>query len=124
MTPTEMQSDRQLIKLALVALGVMALLAGIVIAQEPTSRRPLEPPDTSSPRATIDTLIRLTTEGYGYWTSPQGRSHSNLVERMTVASQLVYCFDLSDIPPWLQDNVARETAVYLKEVFDRIELPP
>ena len=119
-----MQSDRQPIKLVLVTLGVMAMFAGIVFAQEPASRRPLEPPDTSSPRATIDTLIRLTTESYGYWTSPEHRSYHNMEERMAVGVQLAYCFDLDDIPPWLRDNVARETAVYLKEIFDRIEMPP
>jgi len=119
-----MSSDRQLIKLALVTLGLMAVLVGIVLAQEPGVRQPLEPPDTSSPRATIDTLIKLTTEGYGYWSSPEGRTYHNLAERAAVANQLAYLFDLRDIPPWLQDNVARETAVYLKEIFDRIELPP
>src|SRR5262249_28280966 len=65
-----------------------------------------------------------TTEGYRYWSGAQGRTYRNLAERTAVGSQLVYCFDLNDIPPWLQDNVARETAVYLKEVFDRIEMPP
>lgn len=119
-----MQSDRHLIKPAIATIGAMALLVGIVFAQEPTSRRPLEPPDTSSPRATIETVIKLTTEAYGYWSSKQGRTYHNLAERTAVGSQLVYCFDLNDIPPWLQDNVARETAVYLKEIFDRIEMPP
>jgi len=118
-----MQSDRHLIRRALWTAAVTALGVGIVLAQEPGVRQPLEPPDTSSPRATINTLIRLTTEGYGYWSSPGGRTRHNLAERTAVASQLSYCFDLHDIPPWLQDNVARETAVYLKEVFDRIELP-
>ncbi|HAB19366.1 MAG TPA: hypothetical protein DCE44_23415, partial [Verrucomicrobiales bacterium] len=119
-----MKADRQPIKLALVILGVTTLLIGGVLAQEPNTRQPLEPPDTSSPRATINTLISLTTEGFRYWSSPSGRTYDNLSERAAVARALAYCFDLHDIPPWLRDNVARETAVYLKEIFDRIPMPP
>lgn len=119
-----MHSERLPLKLAILALVVLASVIGIVLGQEPDVRQPLEPPDTSSPRATLQTLIRLTREGYEYWSSPQGRTYNNLAERAAVGNQLSYCFDLHDIPPWLQDNVARETAVYLKEVFDRIELPP
>jgi MscS family membrane protein len=118
-----MKSDRQLFKLILVTLGVAVLLVG-VLAEESSVTRPLEPPDTSSPRATIETLINLTSEGYSYWISTQGRTYRNLAERTAIGGQLAYCFDLHDIPPWLQDNVARETAVYLREIFDRILLPP
>jgi MscS family membrane protein len=120
----EMNFERHAPKLIGIGIVALALFIGIVVAQEPNVPRPLEPPDTSSPRATINTLIALTTEGYGFWASREGRSYRNLAERMAIASQLSYCFDLNDIPPWLQDNVARETAVYLREIFDRIQLPP
>jgi MscS family membrane protein len=36
----------------------------------------------------------------------------------------VECLDLSQVPKKLQKNTGYESAIMLKEVFDRIELPP
>ncbi|MBL9175032.1 MAG: hypothetical protein JNL10_15950, partial [Verrucomicrobiales bacterium] len=80
-----MQSERLPLKMAVLALVALTSLVGIVLGQEPEVRRPLEPPDTSSPRATLQTLLRLTREGYGYWSSPKGRTYNNLAERTAVA---------------------------------------
>ena len=36
----------------------------------------------------------------------------------------VYCLNLSKIPEALRQDVGYESAIMLKEIFDRIELPP
>jgi hypothetical protein len=76
-----MKSERQEIKLALAAAGIMALLVGIVLAQEPTSRRPLEPPDASSPQETVNGWVLSSLVGdrafYGgnWLPAPNGPIH-------------------------------------------------
>ena len=39
-------------------------------------------------------------------------------------NHILRCFDLSELPPAVRTSLAKEAAVCLKEVLDRIELPP
>jgi MscS family membrane protein len=93
-------------------------------ARAQNAEHPLESPDTSSPRATINTLIATGNEAYGNWAKGEGRTYRNLAQRMAMAHRMTSLFDLSDIAPSLRMNEAREASVYLKEIFDRIDLPP
>ena len=81
---------------------------------------PLMPPDTSSPRATVrvfrDNMFRAyqLSLAHGY-------------KNATVDAYLdraALCLDLSEIAPNVVQDVGVEAALLLKEVFDRIELPP
>ena len=82
----------------------------------------LAPPDLSSPRATLASFMAMMDQAYRHWQA-EGLDHSQ-IQRATIARFGHYFFDLSDIAPSVQNNVGREAAVYVKEVLDRIGLPP
>jgi MscS family membrane protein len=96
---------------------------------------PLRPVDTASPRetlqdfvVTIDGIYRglegilqeYAASGRLYLTSDERRRQ---VETLSAAAKAIKVLDLSDIPPVLQQTVAAERAIQLKEILDRIELP-
>ena len=110
-------------------MGVVALLMAIggtpLCAQHDAAfdPYPLESADTSSPQATlksfIDTCYELRRRFRG-----EGRSLENEAERRSVASRILRCLDLSEVPVSMRDSVGKEEAAFLKEVLDRIDLPP
>ena len=65
----------------------------------------------------------MMDKAYAHWKgeAPSARDHN---ERAAIAQYAHYFFDLNDIAPAVQNNVGREAAVYVKEVLDRIGLPP
>ena len=117
-----------------------ALLIGSILAFSNAARaaevNPLRPVDTASPRATLqdfvvtmdgiyrgmkDILQEYAASGRLYTTSDERRRR---VEILSAAAKAIRVLDLSDIPPVLQQTVAAERAIQLKEILDRIELPP
>ncbi len=100
------------------------------------AKNPLRPADTSSPRATLQSFVdnmnrahrvlmaahRQNTEASGIFTpnsvKQMAREAEDLFERG------VYCLDLSKVPTVLKKGVAYDRALQLKEILDRIELPP
>ncbi|MDX1707962.1 MAG: hypothetical protein R3274_05135, partial [Desulfobacterales bacterium] len=85
--------------------------------EDPT---PLKPPDTSSPQATAKVFRDNLNRAYQ-------KSLVNGYKRPDVEAYLdraAACFDLSQIAPNVVQDVGVETALLLKEVLDRIELPP
>jgi MscS family membrane protein len=96
---------------------------------------PLRPVDTASPRETLqdfvvamdgiyrgtkDILQEYAASQRLYLTSDERRRR---VEVLSAAAKAIRVLDLSDIPPVLQQTVAPERAIQLKEILDRIELP-
>ena len=97
---------------------------------------PLQPVDTTSPRATLQGFIETIDamylraadgiESYG----ASGRLYLTREERTAQFSNLanalkaVQFLDTSRISPVLRNTVGAERALELKEVLDRIELPP
>ena len=85
-----------------------------------TEPYPLMPPDTSSPRTTVrvfgDNMLRAYNLSlvHGY----KDKAVSVYLDRAAL------CLDLSEIAPNVVQDVGVEAALLLKEVFDRIELPP
>ena len=108
--------------MATVFLVVVCAYGSTVGAQN--SDNPLEPPDTTSPRATIATVLSIAQQAEAFMARGEGRTFHNLAERRAMIEHMTSCFDLNDIAPSLRMSAARETAIYLKEIFDRIELPP
>ena len=106
----------------LIAL-LMALSAVVLSAQEESPPHPLGAADTSSPRATLETFLRGVDEVYRRFRG-EGRSFSSEAERRAAAGRILRCLDLSQVPASVSQSVGAETAAYLKEVLDRIELPP
>jgi MscS family membrane protein len=84
---------------------------------------PLAPPDLSSPRATLTNFLTLMDRAYARWKS-EADTDDDRIEREAIARVAHQFFDLSDVAPSIRKNVGRETAVYTKEVLDRVELPP
>jgi MscS family membrane protein len=131
----------------LLTASLVVISAG---AQEPTStqpaevyqldgdlaRHPLKAPDTSSPRATLESFLDFIDRSYritqaaheentntpGLFTPEhlwlKGQNAQKLFERG------VHCLDLSEIPEAIKVGVGKGMALRLKEILDRIELPP
>ena len=106
---------------ALLPFVSILLLATLGWAEE--KPHPLEAPDTSSPRATLksfttacDDIFRLIRE--------EGNKIRGTQAAAPIVRRIFRCMDLSEIPVAFRDDMAAESAVCLKEVLDRIELPP
>jgi len=96
--------------------------AGVPDSDESTIH-PLAPADTSSPRATLESFRQTGDELFAHIRRhDSGPEFWPRVRRLATAA--VSCLDLRDIAPLLAFSKGRQSAVFLKEVFDRIELPP
>ena len=94
-------------------LGMFGDLAGA-----DQSPHPLQPPDRSSPRATLKTFLddmNMAVEAYNGGHRDQAVAH---------VFRAVRCLDLSAEPPAIRKPLGVHAALYLKETLDRIELPP
>ncbi|NDV27197.1 mechanosensitive ion channel family protein [Desulfovibrio sp. JC010] len=80
---------------------------------------PLEPPDTSSPRATFSSFIHYTDKLYEAATAAEG----DLFLQREFLQRAERCFDFSKVPPTIVNDVSIESVLRLREVLDRIELP-
>lgn len=111
-------ADRHIaISNALIVL--LLLLSGIAWAQNP-----LEPHDTSSPRATLQSFLVITDtigQSYNrYRESPSAATQKEVRQHMLRAISLL---DLSGIPPAAHREVGGESVILLWEVIARLELP-
>src|SRR5215472_12786358 len=97
---------------------------------------PLRAADTSSPRAALQDFVATMDDIYRgmkgvihdysvserlYLTADQRRRQ---FDALSNAPKAIRILDLSDIPPILRDTVAPARALQLKEILDRIEVPP
>ena len=106
------------------------------LALEEEVRNRLRPIDTSSPRSTmegfLDSINRayvLVTEAEAALTAtPPTLTKDEALEIEVTASNLlqraVRTLDLSEVPEALRDDIGIESILQLKEIFDRIQLPP
>jgi MscS family membrane protein len=113
----------------------MACLLGAATVAKAADDYPLRPPDTSSPRATLQGFIATTDDIYrrmksvleGY--ADSDRLYLTTEERRQQRAALAEApdtfryLDLSRVPPVLMDTVSVERLLQLKEVLDRIEVP-
>ncbi len=98
---------------------VVSLGGALCLGQK--SRPPLEPSNTDSPRETLTSFIAASNELNGLIKS-QGSS-ADFATFLPAAERMRDCLDLSGLSPELRDSLGLESAVYLKEVLDRIALP-
>ena len=107
-----------------VAVLIWALFmpAVFAFAQESTPLRPLEPSNTTSPAATLNSLIDSCNE-LGRLIKDGALTQEREGEVLPTAERILDCLDLSDLPKELRDTAGIESALFLKEVLDRIELP-
>ena len=104
------------------ALVFVALLTARACAEQ--ERHPLEAADTSSPRATLRSFLDAGNEAYELIRKQGGLRYKSNTDIVPAAERFLDCLDLSQVPPAFRMHAGSEAAVCLKEVLDRIELPP
>ena len=126
-----MNTRRALISIQtlLVAVVMLALMVSTIQAQteQPLpkdARHPLEPVDTSSPRATIASFLALTEEtARRYLEFRDAPSLSTQNALMQLTEKVERLFDLSQEPPATRRKVADDTFFLLWDVMARLEVP-
>ena len=84
-----------------------------------TAEHALTPAKTSSPRATLQSFIRAMEAAYRAAGEDDGRAES-----VAAVQRAVRHLDTSELPASVAEDRATEAALMLKEVLDRIALPP
>ena len=99
-------------------------------------RHPLKPPDRSSPRATLKSFLqnfnrayRMLMEAHQENLASSGLFTPDSVSIKSEEAEILFmravrCLDLSQIPEKLEQDYGYEKTILLKEILDRIELPP
>ncbi|MFQ5644874.1 MAG: mechanosensitive ion channel family protein [Thiogranum sp.] len=121
--------------LLLIPVLLVSLLAGSGMALANAGDNPLQPADTSSPRATLQGFIatlndinaQILAVVKSYLASSRlyvSDQEAREIERATRRLELVRrTLNLSEIPAALADQLADTRVLQLKEVLDRIDLP-
>ncbi len=115
---------------------IVWLACGPVASLAQDERFPLEPPDTTSPRASFDNLVDNVAEAYRVLVeaAEEYRATSELFKSDAVLEQqahaealllrAVQSLDLSEVSPAIRASVSVELALLLAEVLARVPLPP
>ena len=102
-----------------VMIVLLLLFSNIAWAQNP-----LEPLDTSSPRATLQSFLAITdTIGQSYNRYRESPSASTQKETQQHMRRAISLLDLSAVPPAAHREVGGESVILLWEVIARMELP-
>ena len=97
---------------------VILMMASVnAVPAEVSEEHPLEPSDRSSPRATLATFLDSVDRAWELYEADDPA----FMEPFATARG---CLDLSQVPPLVYGEVSSEAALLLKEVLDRISLPP
>ena len=80
---------------------------------------PLEPPDTSSPRATLESFLYYSNAFTSSMRTPGEKSEAS----QEALKRAMQCLDLSTIAPRTAGDIGLEAVLQLREIFDRIPLP-
>ena len=102
--------------ISILAVMLVCLSGENILADQ--SLYPLEPADRSSPRATLQTFLDDMNKAVEEYKAYHGGEASNFARR---AAQ---CLDLESKPPAMRDTLGFESVIYLKEILDRIDIPP
>ena len=99
------------------------------------AQHPLRPPDTSSPRATLQSFIDNVNRSYRVLMAAHRKNMKTpgfftpkAVEEMAdnakgLFERAIWCLNLSEVPVARKKHVSYEATLELKEVLDRIDLP-
>ncbi len=113
---------RQCVGFVVTALILSAQGPVTAPAQEVTTPNPLQPSNTSSSAATLLSLIDACNE-LDQLISDPSFSAEQAGELLPTTERILDCLDLSELPKELRDSAGIESALFLKEVLDRIVLP-
>ena len=117
-----MTAVRQCVGVVLAALISIAVWPMVAVAQEVPARNPLQPSDTSSPAATLSSLIDACNELDRLISDPSFNA-ARAGDLLPTTERILDCLDLSELPKELRNTAGIESALFLKEVLDRIVLP-
>ena len=109
-------------RLAMIVLLVLsyAVTASMTAhAGEDLDDYPLRPADTSSPRDTLNSFLTNIDSAIKAWKTGQP-----IEDRIRIFDRVVDTFDTSQMPQSDQRAAEVKTALLLKEILDRIALPP
>ena len=112
--------------LALISLLLATLLAGPGSVLAETRSHPLEPLDTSSPRATLSSFLADVDAVWQiyrdeYWHAPSAELYTRINH---LAARALRTLDLSQVAPSARVEVGYDAGTFLYETLNRIELPP
>ena len=119
----------------IVLLGLALLMLSTSLTATPLVKRPLAPPDTSSPQATLRSFVENVNESYqilmtayDQYLKEPGPFPSTSVREQVKQAEIFFeraegCLNLSKIPPRLKNDVALEGTLLLKGILNRIEVP-
>ena len=105
-------------------------------ARDKQARNRLKPVDSSSPQSTLDGFLDSVNRAHALVmeadqaltvvppTMTKQEAHEIAIAADNLLQRAVYTLDLSQVPEALRENVGVEAALMLKEVFDRMQLPP
>ncbi len=105
----------------LVLLVVVNLAFSVASAQEDVDVPVLA--DTSSPRATLKSFIDSCNDFYQVTKADRHFDRRSPYHRPRVR-RVLDCLDTSELPNYAGDEIASEAAACLKEMLDRVALPP
>ncbi|TWU34306.1 mechanosensitive ion channel family protein [Novipirellula artificiosorum] len=100
----------------------IAFLSDIGRAQEAMLPHPLEPSDTSTPSATLNSLIDSCNE-LQQLVIDGAVVEERETEVLPTTERILDCLDLGALPTELRGTAGIQSALFLKEVLDRIDLP-
>ncbi len=90
---------------------------------EEAGRQALEPPDTSSPRATLRSFLENGREAWEIFLETGNPSREVYARAGRRVQRAARCLDLSEVPPAAQTDVGGRATILLLDVFERISLP-
>jgi MscS family membrane protein len=94
-------------------------------AQEPTEQKAaITAADTSSPRDTLRSFVEATNELHNLITTSGKHYDRTDPDHIAIAERALDCLDDSELPAFTRGDRAGQAAVALKEILDRVKLPP
>ncbi|MBC2601979.1 mechanosensitive ion channel domain-containing protein [Puniceicoccus vermicola] len=100
--------------------GILDELASHELEED--ERYLLHPANTSSPRDTIVSFIKLTQRFHDLISS-EDYSPEDRIEVMHLFGEIQDFFDMRNVPPSLRADYASAAGIYLREIIDRVGLP-
>ena len=105
--------------------AIMPLLLLVCVLPAPDSAVALEieAADTSSPRATLKSFIDVCNEIHQLILAEKYLDRT-APEHAELGARALDCIDMSELPAFAREERAGEVATCLKEILDRVRLPP
>ncbi|MEM8679235.1 MAG: mechanosensitive ion channel family protein [Planctomycetota bacterium] len=104
-------------------LGICLLPLIVLVNTAWCQTQVIAPADTTSPRATLQSFIDACNQVYGVVKESRFLDDRSSTHRPLVA-KVLDCLNTSEVPAFEGRQYAGEAAICLKEILDRVELPP